>query len=85
MTWCGVYRWQLSTVLQYDLHLVLQTLQFQKMDACHKFSGRAGISHYSLMSALLRVTLMLALNRSLLNRECTLTNVLKALALIISI
>jgi hypothetical protein len=38
-----------------------------------------------LMGALWRVNIMLVLNRSLLNRECFLINVLKALALIISI
>jgi hypothetical protein len=39
----------------------------------------------SLMSALWMVSLMLVLNRSLLNREYILINVLKALALTISI
>jgi hypothetical protein len=27
-------------------NLILQVLQFQKMDFCHKFPGRASLSHY---------------------------------------
>jgi hypothetical protein len=61
----------------------LQVLQFQKVGTCSKFPGRASISH--LISALWRVSLMLALNHSLVNRQYTLINVLKDLASIISI
>jgi hypothetical protein len=66
-------------------NLVLQVLQFQKVDICHKFPGGASKVITDLISALWRVSLMLAFNRSLLNREQTLINVLKPLASIISV
>jgi hypothetical protein len=50
-------------------NLVLQAQQFQEMDICCKFPGGGSICHYGPNSALWRVNLMVALNRSLLNRE----------------
>jgi hypothetical protein len=48
-------------------NLVLQALQFQKVGICNKFPGEANISYYCFNLRLWRVSLMLTLNRSLLN------------------
>jgi hypothetical protein len=66
-------------------NLASQALQFRKVGICSKFRGGTRISHYDRISALRRVSLMLMLNRSLLNRIYTLINVLKTLASIISV
>jgi hypothetical protein len=66
-------------------NLVLQALQFQRcVSAANSQAGQAKVIT-DLISALWKVSLMLELNRSLLRREDTLINVLKALASIISI
>jgi hypothetical protein len=63
----------------------MQVLQLQKVGICRKFPDRRSITVVTdLISASWKVNLMLALNHSLLNREETLIDVLKALALIIS-
>jgi hypothetical protein len=66
-------------------NIVSQALQFQWIVVCRKLPGWPSISHeIILMIALWRVNLLLALDRSLLNREYILINILKALAAIIS-
>jgi hypothetical protein len=44
------------------------------MGICHEFPGGTSISHMDLMGALWRVSLILVLNRLLLNREYVLTD-----------
>jgi hypothetical protein len=62
----------------------LQALQLSRwLSEANSQAGQAYVV-IPLMSALWRVDIMLVLNRSLLNREYTLINLLKALASIIS-
>jgi hypothetical protein len=66
-------------------NLVLQVLLFQEKVICRKLPGGASINHYTPNECFVwKVSLMLALRCSLLIMEYTLINVLKVLALIIS-
>jgi hypothetical protein len=72
--------WKIGSGAEY---LVLKALKYQNFGVRRKLPGGSGISHYDLMWALWRVSSMLTLSFSLLNREWTLRNVLKVFASII--
>jgi hypothetical protein len=50
-------------------NLDLKALQFQNVGVCRRYSGGARVNSIDLVIALLSVSLMLAFNRSVLNRE----------------